>query len=75
MPVHALQKILANAVTKLGGPNAIIGQQTVVGYEEKKNPETGESTLWATLEDGTKYQGDLLIGADGIWSKVCTTEP
>ena len=23
------------------------------------------------LENGQRYVGDLLVGADGIWSKVC----
>lgn len=23
-----------------------------------------------TLENGQRYEGDLLVGADGIWSKV-----
>ena len=23
------------------------------------------------LENGQRYDGDLLVGADGIWSKVC----
>jgi zeaxanthin epoxidase len=24
----------------------------------------------AILEDGRRFEGDLMVGADGIWSKV-----
>ncbi len=34
------------------------------------NPETGRKTVSAILEDGRRFEGDVLIGADGIWSKV-----
>ena len=30
----------------------------------------GEKKVAAVLDDGRKFEGDLLIGADGIWSKV-----
>ena len=32
---------------------------------------TGKTSVVAILEDGRRVEGDLLIGADGIWSKVC----
>ena len=30
----------------------------------------GIKRVWAILNDGRRYEGDILIGADGIWSKV-----
>ena len=30
----------------------------------------GEKKIAAVLDDGRRFEGDLLIGADGIWSKV-----
>lgn len=30
----------------------------------------GEKKVAAILDDGRRFEGDLLIGADGIWSKV-----
>ena len=33
--------------------------------------KTGKKVVTAILEDGRRFKGDILIGADGIWSKVC----
>ena len=33
--------------------------------------KTGKKVVTAILEDGRRFEGDILIGADGIWSKVC----
>lgn len=35
--------------------------------------ETGKKRVWAIMSDGRKYEGDVLVGADGIWSKVAFT--
>ncbi|XP_028764075.1 zeaxanthin epoxidase, chloroplastic [Neltuma alba] len=56
----ALQEILARAV----GEDAIMNSSNVVNFVDDGNKVTVE------LENGQKYDGDLLVGADGIWSKV-----
>jgi zeaxanthin epoxidase len=33
-------------------------------------PPAGKESIRVTLEDGRTASGDLLIGADGIWSKI-----
>ncbi|XP_061342071.1 zeaxanthin epoxidase, chloroplastic-like isoform X2 [Gastrolobium bilobum] len=56
----ALQEILARAV----GEDVIMNTSNVVDFVDHGNKVTVE------LENGQKYDGDLLVGADGIWSKV-----
>ncbi|XP_061371191.1 zeaxanthin epoxidase, chloroplastic-like isoform X1 [Gastrolobium bilobum] len=56
----ALQGILARAV----GEDVIMNASNVVNFVDDGNKVTVE------LENGQKYEGDLLVGADGIWSKV-----
>ncbi|KAI3813355.1 hypothetical protein L1987_18076 [Smallanthus sonchifolius] len=55
-----LQKILAEAV----GQDIIFNGSNVVNFEDH-----GEKVS-VILEDGQRFEGDLLVGADGIWSKV-----
>lgn len=55
-----LQQILARAV----GEDIIMNGSNVVDFEDDGNKVT------VILENGQRYEGDLLIGADGIWSKV-----
>ncbi|KAK1438996.1 hypothetical protein QVD17_04811 [Tagetes erecta] len=55
-----LQRILADAV----GEDIILNGSNVVSFEDH-----GEKVS-VTLEDGQRFEGDLLVGADGIWSKV-----
>ncbi|XP_075654104.1 zeaxanthin epoxidase, chloroplastic isoform X1 [Castanea sativa] len=56
----ALQQILARAV----GEDVIINGSNVTNFEDNGDKVT------VMLEDGQSYEGDLLVGADGIWSKV-----
>uniref|UniRef100_A0A0R0LCM6 FHA domain-containing protein n=1 Tax=Glycine max TaxID=3847 RepID=A0A0R0LCM6_SOYBN len=55
-----LQDILARAV----GEDAIMNDSNVVDFVDHGGKVTVE------LENVQKYDGDLLVGADGIWSKV-----
>ncbi|CAI0430219.1 unnamed protein product [Linum tenue] len=57
-----LQRILASAV----GEEIIQNGSNVVDFEDDGDKVT------VTLDNGEQYEGDLLVGADGIWSKVRT---
>uniref|UniRef100_A0A2N9H858 Zeaxanthin epoxidase, chloroplastic n=1 Tax=Fagus sylvatica TaxID=28930 RepID=A0A2N9H858_FAGSY len=56
----ALQQILARAV----GEDIIMNGSNVINFEDNGDKVT------VTLENGQCYEGDLLVGADGIGSKV-----
>ncbi|CAK0785225.1 hypothetical protein CVIRNUC_008431 [Coccomyxa viridis] len=64
-----LQQILAKACTRVAGEDVILNDCRVVDYNERVNSE-GQKKIAAILDDGREFEGDLLIGADGIWSKV-----
>jgi len=75
-----LQRKLAEKAEELEGKGVLCNDCHVVDYEENVDPATGRKTVSAILEDGRRFEGDLLIGADGIWSKIRTkligkTEP
>ncbi|KAI5684542.1 hypothetical protein M9H77_05770 [Catharanthus roseus] len=55
-----LQQILARAV----GEDVIMNESNVINFEDDGQEVT------VVLENGKRYKGDLLVGADGIWSKV-----
>ncbi|KAE8671610.1 Zeaxanthin epoxidase [Hibiscus syriacus] len=55
-----LQEILAQAV----GEDVIFNESNVVDFEDDGNK------VIVALENGNRYEGDLLVGADGIWSEV-----
>lgn len=43
---------------------------TILGSCMQVDPDTGRTKVYAITEDGRREEGDLLIGADGIRSKV-----
>ncbi|GMH14791.1 hypothetical protein Nepgr_016632 [Nepenthes gracilis] len=55
-----LQQILARAV----GDDVIMNESNVINFKDDGNK------VIVMLENGKSYEGDLLVGADGIWSKV-----
>ncbi|KAK4367746.1 hypothetical protein RND71_011538 [Anisodus tanguticus] len=57
-----LQQILARAV----GEDIIMNESNVVDFEDEGDKVT------VTLENGQQFTGDILVGADGIRSKVRT---
>ena len=67
--------MLAKAAIEYGGADTILGSSTVASYSEVRdagsNGNSGASQgVSVTLEDGRVFTGDVLVGADGIWSKI-----
>lgn len=71
----ALQRVLADACARLGGETVLMNDAHVVGFHEEKEDGRGgpSASVWAHLDGGAMVEGDALIGADGIWSKVRTS--
>lgn len=59
-----LQEILADRCRELGGQNVILNDVHIIDYTQTA------TTARAITEDGRVFEGDLLVGADGIWSKI-----
>ena len=64
------QEILADACTALAGRSVITNSVNIVDYEQGLDPATGRQVVTAIAQDGQRFSGDLLVGADGIRSKV-----
>eukprot|EP00887_Chlorella_sp_A99_P007153 scaffold2.g7153.t1 len=67
---YELQRILAEAVIKYGGEEAIVNNVQVADYVHETDPSTGAEKVTAVAEDGRRWIGDVLVGADGIRSKA-----
>ncbi|KXZ43514.1 hypothetical protein GPECTOR_88g457 [Gonium pectorale] len=66
-----LQQILARAVERYGGPGVLNNGCCVTSFDERPAAAGGDGTeVVVTLEDGRTFSADVLIGADGIWSKI-----
>jgi zeaxanthin epoxidase len=65
-----LQEVLAKRVEELGGRDVVENGVNVVEYKHERDEATGKKTVKAITDDGKEYVGDMLIGSDGIWSKI-----
>ncbi|PSC71770.1 zeaxanthin epoxidase [Micractinium conductrix] len=65
-----LQEILADTCRELAGDDVVTNSVQIVDYEQTVDGATGKKIVTAIASDGRRFSGDLLIGADGIWSKV-----
>lgn len=64
------QEILADGCRRLGGDDVILNSRRVIDYEETTDPATGRTQVTALTAEGEKFIGDILIGADGIRSRI-----
>lgn len=63
-----LQQIYLDAL-----PDGVVHNGDAVLKYHQNTPTDGPSTVTAILDSGAAIHGDLLIGADGIWSNVRAT--
>lgn len=69
---QVLQEILAERAREIGGENIITNDVRIVDYKETVDEVSGKKVVHAIADDGREWVGDVLVGADGIWSKVRT---
>ena len=65
---QVLQEILAKRVEELGGVDVVENGVTVTEY--KQEVVGGRKQAIAITDSGKEYRGDVLVGSDGIWSKI-----
>lgn len=65
---QVLQEILASRVEALGGASIVENGVNVVEYRQEV--VGGRKQAIAVTEGGREYSADMLIGSDGIWSKI-----
>jgi len=61
-----LQEIMLNSV-RSNGNGEVLNGNGCIGYTQE------EGVVKIQMEDGTIVEGDVLLGADGIWSNVAAT--
>lgn len=67
---HTLQQVLAKKVCELGGDEIIQNDVCVVDYENVEDPSSGVKVARVITNDGQVITGDVVVGADGIRSKI-----
>ena len=65
---QVLQEILATRVEALGGVDIVENGVNVVEYRQEE--VNGQKQAIAVTDSGAEYRADMLIGSDGIWSKI-----